>query len=56
MRFTYVGLVLVIVATAFAQLPSPALAQPAGAGTTLDYEFFKDQVQPIFLAERPGGR
>ena len=31
----------------------PAAAPPA-APSTLDYEFFKTRVQPIFLAKRPG--
>ncbi len=36
---------------------SPAKAQPAAskpASETLDYEFFKTKVQPVFLAKRPG--
>jgi hypothetical protein len=34
---------------------SLALADAAGAATpTLDYNFFKDKVQPIFLKKRPG--
>src|SRR5437868_10362964 len=32
-------------------VPPPAATAPA---TTLDYEFFKTRVQPIFLAKRPG--
>jgi len=41
---------LAIVATAaFAQTP-PA----AGVASTLDFQFFKTRVQPIFLAKRPG--
>jgi hypothetical protein len=32
------------------QQPAPASAAP----TSLDYEFFKTKVQPIFLAKRPG--
>ena len=33
----------------------PALAQqPAAGGPTLDYEYFKTKVQPIFTAKRPG--
>ena len=27
---------------------------PAAAQSTLDYDFFKSRVQPIFLAKRPG--
>src|SRR5215831_8281336 len=33
---------------------SPAAAQAPASAPTLDYEFFKARVQPIFLAERPG--
>ena len=32
------------------QQPAPA----SSASTSLDYEFFKTKVQPIFLAKRPG--
>ena len=42
-----------ILTTALAQQPAPVLAQE-GTGTKLDYDFFSSQVQPIFLAERPG--
>src|SRR5258708_38275317 len=30
------------------------LAQPVGRAPVLDYAFFKDRVQPIFLKKRPG--
>src|SRR5436190_16134616 len=33
--------------------PRPGAPAPAGA-STLDFEFFKTRVQPIFLAKRPG--
>jgi YVTN family beta-propeller protein len=33
---------------------SPAAAQAPASAPTLDYEFFKARVEPIFLAERPG--
>ena len=33
---------------------SPVAAQAPDAKSTLDYEFFKTKVQPIFLAKRPG--
>jgi len=36
-----------------AQQPAAMTARPAVA-STLDYEFFKTRVQPIFLAKRPG--
>src|SRR5262245_23193211 len=29
-------------------------ARPAASASTLDYEFFKNRVQPIFLQKRPG--
>ena len=29
-------------------------ASPSAASPALDYEFFKDKVEPIFLAKRPG--
>jgi hypothetical protein len=32
----------------------PLLAQQATAPPVLDYAFFRDQVQPIFLKKRPG--
>ena len=35
-------------------ISSSAAAQPPAATPSLDYEFFKARVQPIFLAERPG--
>ena len=35
-------------------ISSSAAAQPPAATPSLDYEFFKTRVQPIFLAERPG--
>ena len=35
-----------------AQQPAVPVVQPAAS--TLDYEFFKTRVQPIFLAKRPG--
>jgi len=38
---------------ALAALPALWPALPA-AGPTLDYNFFKERVQPIFLAKRPG--
>src|SRR5580765_6406305 len=46
---------------AAAQTASPAgsaqsasAERPAASATTLDYEFFKNRVQPIFLQKRPG--
>ena len=46
MRF---ALLIIVAAAAFAQAPP---ASPAAA--TLDFQFFKTRVQPIFLAKRPG--
>ena len=58
--------VLIVLAALFIQSPQPPHAQqapqsaqqarPAAAApaSTLDYEFFKTRVQPIFLAKRPG--
>lgn len=45
-------LLILIVGLLFAQQPPPP-ATPA-ASSSLDYEFFKTRVQPIFLAKRPG--
>ena len=39
--------------TAAPTAQSPTGERPAAA-TTLDYEFFKNRVQPIFLQKRPG--
>ena len=44
---------LLIVAGFFAR-QTPAPSQPVEAGLSLDYEFFKTRVQPIFLNKRPG--
>ena len=33
---------------------NPAVSQQPASSAALDYEFFKTQVQPIFLARRPG--
>jgi hypothetical protein len=46
MRF---ALLIIVAAAAFAQAPP---ASPAAA--TLDFQFFKTRVQPIFLTKRPG--
>src|SRR5271154_3492318 len=35
-------------------LPCVSFPQPAHAQSTLSFEFFRDRVQPIFLAKRPG--
>lgn len=50
---------LLIVLTLFAQPGAPpagqqAAAPPPPAASSLDYEFFKTRVQPIFLKKRPG--
>ena len=36
------------------QQPAPASSASVGKSTSLDFEFFKTKVQPIFLAKRPG--
>jgi hypothetical protein len=36
------------------QPAAPSTASPSTASPTLDYEFFKSKVEPIFLAQRPG--
>jgi hypothetical protein len=46
-----------IVVLALLTLAGPGTQQPAAAPTSeasLDFEFFKTRVQPIFLAKRPG--
>ena len=47
---------LLIVAGLFAVQTPPASppAPPLESGVSLDYEFFKTRVQPIFLNKRPG--
>jgi len=47
------SLVLLLLGLLWGQQPTAPPAQPA-TPSTLDYEFFKTQVQPIFLAKRPG--
>ena len=37
-----------------AGVPAPEQASSAAAPASLDYEFFKSNVQPIFLAKHPG--
>src|SRR5690242_7986051 len=36
------------------QQPAPAPGLSPGKSSSLDFEFFKTKVQPIFLAKRPG--
>ena len=43
------ALLLIAATTAFAQAP-----HASGAASSLDFEFFKTRVQPVFLAKRPG--
>ena len=49
---------ILLLAALLAQQPaSPPATQPQGSaagGSSLDYEFFKTRVQPIFLTKRPG--
>jgi hypothetical protein len=37
-----------------AQSESPATPGPSSAASALDYQFFKNNVEPIFLKKRPG--
>jgi len=49
--------VFITVVLSLLTLTSPESQQPAAIATpsaSLDYEFFKTRVQPIFLAKRPG--
>ena len=47
--------VLLLLLAACVAAAAPASAQaPATPGISLDYEFFKANVQPIFLKKRPG--
>ena len=48
MRLTLV-LVALMTAVGYGQQPAPSAASPS-----LDYEYFKIKVQPIFLTKRPG--
>jgi hypothetical protein len=50
-------IVVACLALAAAVGPSPAQSQtaaPAGAAAKLDYDFFKNKVQPVLLTKRPG--
>lgn len=44
-------LVLLVIAVTGAVAQSPP---PSGVASSLDFQFFKTRVQPIFLAKRPG--
>ena len=46
--------VVVVAAAAAGALALGSAAQTSRAAGTLDYEFYKAKVQPIFLAKRPG--
>ena len=49
------ALVLFVLLPAWASAQEPAsTVSGAAASPSLDYEFFKSRVQPIFLAKRPG--
>ena len=43
------GILTIVATAAFAQVPAAA-----SVASSLDFEFFKTRVQPIFLAKRPG--
>lgn len=49
-----VAALLVLSGPADAGQPAPAQGQAATADSTLDFAFFRDRVQPIFLKKRPG--
>ena len=50
-----VAALLFVAASSFAGAQGQSAGQSGNAGAaTLDYEFFKTKVQPIFLAKRPG--
>jgi hypothetical protein len=44
----------VLTATAWPAYEAGSQPAAATAGSALNYEFFKDKVEPIFLAKRPG--
>jgi hypothetical protein len=48
--YTTVASLVLMLAGVLSQQPAPAPA----ASSSLDFEFFKSRVQPIFLAKRPG--
>jgi len=53
----FLPLILALAAVRGVQAPLPAPApapQRLEAGVSLDYEFFKANVQPVFLKKRPG--
>jgi hypothetical protein len=49
-------IVVAVLASPLASAPRPVAQQPASApdAPVLDFEFFRSQVQPIFVAKRPG--
>ena len=47
-------MVLAVLCLAAAAASGRALSQPAAAPASLDYEFFKTKVEPVFLEKRPG--
>jgi len=50
-----VAALLFVAASSFAGAQAQSAGQSGNAGAaTLDYEFFKTKVQPIFLTKRPG--
>jgi hypothetical protein len=49
------GMFVLLLLALLMQRPAPPTpAQQSAAPSTLDYEFFKTKVQPIFLKKRPG--
>src|SRR5881296_811915 len=53
MKTHHISGIIGALALATVNATGPAAQSPA-AGPSLDYEFFKTRVQPIFLAKRPG--
>jgi hypothetical protein len=48
------GICWVLLFGLLSQQPATPAGVPPGKAASLDFEFFKNKVQPIFLAKRPG--
>jgi hypothetical protein len=51
---TSLGVCWALLFGVLSQQPSPPSSVSPGKSASLDFEFFKTKVQPIFLAKRPG--
>jgi hypothetical protein len=51
---TSLGVCWALLFGVLSQQPSPPSSVSPGKSVSLDFEFFKTKVQPIFLAKRPG--